>query len=208
MISWVRLTIVTTAAVLLCLVGTLAEANGITYKLPTDRCVSDCAGASGMTFGMITFTENGAQQIEVTVTLVGQSFSSNPASTAPAAVDLDAPEYQSVSVNSVTSGWTVMSGPTPVGTSGVSSVTLELASPLSLEQFVQLSKFGSGEAYFAGDVLSVNGVPVGGVNDPGFLVGASLRTLMNPEPATLVLLGSGLLAAAFRIRKRLKMKRS
>jgi len=202
MISAVRLAIVASATVSLCLVGTLATANGISYKLSADPCVTGCVAAPGMNFGVITFTDKGAQQIEVAVTLAGQSFSTNASANASqASFDFSGPEYQPVSVDGVAPGWTRLSG-----RSGASSLTFDVATPLSLDAFVQMSKFGSQDAYFAGDVVSVNGIAVNGVVDPGFIIGVNLRAgrIMNSEPASLVLLGSGLLSAAFRYRKRLR----
>ena len=201
MIHEMRLAVVATATVLLCLVSTLANANGISYKVSADPCVTGCIVAPGMNFGVITFTDKRSQQIEVAVTLVGQSFSTNAgANTSQASFDFSGPEYQPVSVTSAVSGWTRLSG-----RSGTSSMTFDVATPLSLDAFVQMSKFGSQDAYFAGDVVSVNGVAVNGVVDPAFIIGGNLRAgaIMNPEPASLVLLGSGLLGAAFRVRKTL-----
>jgi hypothetical protein len=51
---------VATGTVLLYLVGTLADANGISYPLCTDSCVTGCMVAPGKNVGVITFRQGRA----------------------------------------------------------------------------------------------------------------------------------------------------
>lgn len=193
-------------------VAGVAQADPIQYNLTQDNCTGGCNPNPGSSMGTIVLTQNGTNDVQVTVTLVDPLEFMSSGLDATIAFNLTGLPTISTSglntnfsLDSSSAGSYHMDGfgyfDYGIGlTTGTGASNAVDASPLTFDitcsscglttgDFANLSTGGSSPAYFAVDVY--NPSPTNG--NTGAIGAVDPGTTVVPEAGTLSLLGTGLL---------------
>jgi hypothetical protein len=199
-------------ALILGLGSASASADSITFTLNTDKCTGTCGTAP---FGTVTIADNATGGVDVSVALkAGEMFAGTGAGDALEfnLNPLNTTTPPAISISAITSGFLV--GPSPDTASALGkfmySVTCTTcqggngpAGPLTFTVAnVLTSQFiaNSNGYYFASDIVGLNG----NTGNVGATTGVPTQTSVAPEPASLMLFGTGVTALGGLIRRRMK----